>query len=89
MLSHSLQRQDHGLLEVWMCKRELCRVGKVDKKTHREGTKKWEQQRCEVLLVASEAQVVWMRMLQRSATQFQVNLQSRHHKSAETTHAAK
>ena len=54
----------------------LCRVGKVGKKTHSEVTKKWEQQCCEVLVVTKEAKVVWMRTLQRTATQCWVKSQS-------------
>ena len=43
--------------------------GQGEQQTHSEWTKKWEPQGCEVLLVVREAQVVWMRTLQRSATQ--------------------
>ena len=43
-----------------------------------EGTKKWEQQGCEVLLDAREAQVTRMRTSQRSSFQCWVKLQSSH-----------
>ena len=53
------------------------------KHTVKEPPKKWEQQGCEVLLDAREAQVVWMRTVQRSTTQSWVKVHNRHHKNAE------
>ena len=52
------------------------------------GQKRWEQQGCEVLLDAREKQVIQMRTSQRSASQWWVNLHSRHHRNAEITQAA-
>ena len=51
-----------------MCRRcdvqaRMVQGGQGGRTTQSEGTKKWEQQGCEVLLVAGEAQALWMRTL--------------------------
>ena len=65
-------------------RRELCRV--VQSGTVKGQKKVGEQQGCEVL-DAREAPVIRVRTSQRSVSQCWVTLQSRHHKSAETTKA--